>query len=109
VVPPITGLKPHRLHLVFELKIAARCAAALRRVQTVLDKHNGQEYLHQRAAGHASIACWSFPRTPMDFTVLMRLPDNQGKAQYRIRNEEHGHERVEQGSNLELMASVSSH
>ncbi|GAB5461147.1 hypothetical protein [Hoeflea sp. EC-HK425] len=49
------------------------------------------------------------PRTPMDFTVLMRLPDNQGKAQYRIRNEEHGHERVEQGSNLELMASVSSH
>lgn len=49
------------------------------------------------------------PRTPMDFTVLMRLPDNQGKAQYRIRNEEHGHERVEQGSNLELFASVSSH
>ncbi|MBV6648923.1 hypothetical protein [Hoeflea alexandrii] len=49
------------------------------------------------------------PRTPMDFTVLMRLPDNQGKAQYRIRNEEHGHERVEQGSNLELLASVSSH
>jgi hypothetical protein len=49
------------------------------------------------------------PRTPMDFTVLMRLPDNQGKAQYRIRNEEQGHERVEQGSNLELMASVSSH
>jgi hypothetical protein len=49
------------------------------------------------------------PRTPEDFTVLMRLPDNQGKAQYRIRNEEHGHERVEQGSNLELMASVNSH
>ncbi len=48
------------------------------------------------------------PRTPMDFTVLMRLPDNQGKAQYRIRNEEQGHERVEQGSNLELIGAVSS-
>tara|TARA_R110002049_G_scaffold191005_2_gene359918 strand:+ start:150 stop:362 length:213 start_codon:yes stop_codon:yes gene_type:complete len=48
------------------------------------------------------------PRTPMDFTVLMRLPDNLGKAQYRIRNEEQGHERVEQGSNLELVAAASS-
>ncbi|MEM5492345.1 hypothetical protein [Hoeflea sp. AS16] len=48
------------------------------------------------------------PRTPMEFTVLMRLPDNQGKAQYRIRNDEQGHERVEQGSNLELVASVTS-
>jgi len=48
------------------------------------------------------------PRTPMEFTVLMRLPDNQGKAQYRIRNEEQGHERVEQGSNLELASSVSN-
>jgi len=47
------------------------------------------------------------PRTPMDFTVLMRLPDNQGKAQYRIRNDEQGHERVEQGSNLELIVSVT--
>jgi len=48
------------------------------------------------------------PRTPVEFTVLMRLPDNNGKAQYRIRNEEQGHERVEQGSNLELIASVKS-
>lgn len=48
------------------------------------------------------------PRTPMDFTVLMRLPDNQGKAQYRIRNDEQGHERVEQGSNLELIVSVTN-
>tara|TARA_R110002012_G_scaffold77840_3_gene198242 strand:+ start:6311 stop:6529 length:219 start_codon:yes stop_codon:yes gene_type:complete len=48
------------------------------------------------------------PRTPREFTVLMRLPDNQGKAQYRIRNEEQGHERVEQGSNLELVSSVSN-
>jgi len=48
------------------------------------------------------------PRTPVEFTVLMRLPDNQGKAQYRIRNEEQGHERVEQGSNLELIESVSN-
>jgi len=44
----------------------------------------------------------------MEFTVLMRLPDNQGKAQYRIRNEEQGHERVEQGSNLELVAAGSN-
>ena len=44
----------------------------------------------------------------MEFTVLMRLPDNQGKAQYRIRNDEQGHERVEQGSNLELIVSVTS-
>lgn len=48
------------------------------------------------------------PRTPMEFTVLMRLPDNQGKAQYRIRNDEQGHERVEQGSNLELIVSVTN-
>ena len=48
------------------------------------------------------------PKTPMEFTVLMRLPDNQGKAQYRIRNDEQGHERVEQGSNLELIESVSN-
>ncbi|MDF1609046.1 hypothetical protein PZ897_12745 [Hoeflea sp. YIM 152468] len=43
------------------------------------------------------------PKTPSEFTVLMRLPDNQGNAQYRIRNEAMGHERVEQGSNLELI------
>lgn len=43
------------------------------------------------------------PKTPSEFTVLMRLPDNHGKAQYRIRNEAQGHERVEQGSNLELI------
>lgn len=43
------------------------------------------------------------PRTPDEFTVLLRLPDTAGKAQYRIRNEEQGHERVEQGSNLELV------
>lgn len=48
------------------------------------------------------------PRTPLEFTVLMRLPDNNGKAQYRIRNEEQGHERVEQGSNLELVASPNN-
>ena len=48
------------------------------------------------------------PRTPVEFTVLMRLPDNNGKAQYRIRNEEQGHERVEQGSNLELVGSDSN-
>ncbi|KJS19887.1 MAG: hypothetical protein VR78_02505 [Hoeflea sp. BRH_c9] len=47
------------------------------------------------------------PRTPTEFTVLMRLPDNSGKPQYRIRNEEHGHERVEQGSNLELIETAS--
>lgn len=44
------------------------------------------------------------PRTPTEFTVELRLPDNSGRPQYRIRNEEHGHERVEQGSNLELIA-----
>ena len=47
----------------------------------------------------------AIPRTPTEFTVLMRLPDNSGKPQYRIRNEEQGHERVEQGSNLELIAA----
>jgi len=46
------------------------------------------------------------PRTPVEFTVLMRLPDNSGKPQYRIRNEEQGHERVEQGSNLELIETA---
>ena len=46
------------------------------------------------------------PRTPMNFTVVMRMPDNNGKAQYRIRNEAQGHERVEQGSNLELVAAT---
>lgn len=48
------------------------------------------------------------PRTPTEFTVLMRLPDNSGKPQYRIRNEEQGHERVEQGSNLELIETADS-
>ncbi|MCY0095057.1 hypothetical protein [Hoeflea ulvae] len=48
------------------------------------------------------------PRTPTEFTVLMRLPDNGGKPQYRIRNEEQGHERVEQGSNLELIGTAPS-
>ena len=48
------------------------------------------------------------PRTPTEFTVLMRLPDNSGKPQYRIRNEEQGHERVEQGSNLELIVSAKA-
>ena len=48
------------------------------------------------------------PKTPDEFTVLMRLPDNGGKPQYRIRNEEQGHERVEQGSNLELVAPADN-
>ncbi len=48
------------------------------------------------------------PRTPTEFTVLLRLPDNGGKPQYRIRNDDQGHERVEQGSNLELIEAVKS-
>lgn len=45
------------------------------------------------------------PRIPADFKVMFRLPDNNGQPQYRIRNEERDHERVEQGSNLELVDS----
>ncbi len=80
----------------------------LRRMQIVLEYSmtknvftKGQQVALQSRVGLS-------PRTPMEFTVLMRLPDNQGKAQYRIRNEEQGHERVEQGSNLELTSSVSN-
>ncbi|WP_299863268.1 hypothetical protein [uncultured Hoeflea sp.] len=43
------------------------------------------------------------PRVPDEFTVSLRLPDNLGQPQYRICNEERGHERVEQGSNLQLL------
>lgn len=43
------------------------------------------------------------PRTPADFKILFRLPDNGGQPQYRIRNDDQDHERVEQGSNLELI------
>ena len=49
------GLKTIRLHLVFELEIAARLPAALRRARTVLDKHNGQERIHKGTEGDASI------------------------------------------------------
>ncbi|MCY0146952.1 hypothetical protein OEG84_04270 [Hoeflea sp. G2-23] len=48
------------------------------------------------------------PRVPADFKILMRLPDNQGQPQYRIRNEDLDHERVEQGSNLELVETQTS-
>jgi hypothetical protein len=40
------------------------------------------------------------PATPMLFKVKNRLPDKNGVAQYRIKNAERGHERVELGSNL---------
>lgn len=57
---------------------------------------NGQHVTLQSRVGLS-------PRTPSEFTITLRLPDNRGKPQYRIRNEEHGHERVELGSNLELI------
>ena len=40
------------------------------------------------------------PKTPDVFEVLFKMPPRDGKIQYRIRNEEHGHERVEKHDNL---------
>ncbi|WP_245555132.1 hypothetical protein [Ahrensia kielensis] len=40
------------------------------------------------------------PATPKLFRVENRLPDTAGASQYRIKNDEQNHERVELGSNL---------
>ncbi|MEQ8481533.1 MAG: hypothetical protein RIC18_12820 [Hoeflea sp.] len=59
----------------------------------------------QRVALRSRVAL--SPKVPDDFEVLLRLPDNHGQPQYRIRNDEHAHERVEQGSNLELVKNFT--
>lgn len=41
------------------------------------------------------------PRTPDTFRVLFKMPPRDGVVQYRIRNDEHAHERVEKQDNLE--------
>ena len=40
------------------------------------------------------------PITPKYFEILNKLPNSEGRSQYRIVNKRVGHERVELGSNL---------
>ncbi len=44
------------------------------------------------------------PKTPDTFLVLHKLPPRDGRVQYRIRNEEMAHERVEKQDNLVLLS-----